>query len=44
MDSKEDMIKDLVESLNNYGNIYPKSKQLEQYIIGLVYDILDYKE
>ena len=44
MTEKEELIKDLVESLRNYGNIYPKSKQLEQYILGLVYDIIDYED
>ena len=37
----EDKIKYLVESLRNYRKGYPKSRQLEQYIIGLVYEILD---
>lgn len=44
MNEKEEMLKDLVESLRNYGKIYPKSKQLEQYILGLVYDIMDYED
>lgn len=41
MDDIEDKLKDLVESLKNYRKGYPKSKQLEQYILGLVYDIMD---
>ena len=44
MEEKEELIKDLVESLKNYNKMYPKSKQLEQYILGLVYDIMDYEE
>jgi hypothetical protein len=43
-EEKEELIKDLVESLRNYGKIYPRSKQLEQYILGLVYDIMDYED
>ena len=41
MNDKEELIKDLVESLKNYSKVYPKSKQLEQYILGLVYEIMD---
>lgn len=39
--SLEEQLKDLVESLKNYRRSYPKSKALEQYIIGLVYEIMD---
>ena len=44
LDDIEDKIKDLVESLRNYHKGYPRSKQLEQYIIALVYEILDGEE
>lgn len=43
-DNIEDKLKDLVESLKNYRKGYPRSRELEKYILGLVYEIMDYED
>lgn len=40
-DDKKEKIDDLIETMKNYRNTYPKSKELEMYMLGLFYEIID---
>jgi len=37
-------IDDLIETMKNYRNTYPRSKELEMYMLGLFYEIIDNEE